>query len=58
MIKTPQVPTVFIRSRHDDADSSIAKPMSEFEPPQENGEQITVKDNKLLITIFTIEIQN
>ena len=46
-IKTPQVTAVFIRSRQDDADSSIVKPMFEFEQPQENGEQITVKGNKL-----------
>ena len=32
--------------------------MSEFELPQENGEQITVKDNKLLASNFTVEIQN
>ena len=57
-IKTPKVLTVFIRSRHDDADSSVAKSMSEFEPLQQNGEQITVKDNKLLPTNFTVEIQN
>ena len=44
-IKTTQVPTVFINARHNDADSSAAKPLSEFESPQENGEQIVVKDN-------------
>ena len=57
-IETPQVPTVFIKSRHNDDDSSITKPKSEFESPQENGEQITVQDNKLLTTNFTVEIQN
>ena len=57
-IKTPQVPTVFIKSRHDDADSSAVKLISEFESPQENGEQITAKDNKLLTTNFTVGIQD
>ena len=44
----PKVPTVFIRSRQDDADPSIIKPMPEFDPndlidrtfllpPQEKG---------------------
>ena len=32
--------------------------MSEFEPPQENEEQITVKDYKLLTTNLTVESQN
>ena len=61
-MKTPIAQTVFIRSRQDDADSSAVKPMLEFvpyqkssdkfcSPPQENGEQITVKD-KLLMTNF------
>ena len=57
-IERLQVPTIFIKSRHDNADSSIVKPMVEFEPPQENGEQITVKDNNLLTTNLTVEIQN
>ena len=30
--KTPKVPTVFIRSRQDDAGPSIIKPMPEFDP--------------------------
>ena len=53
LIKTTEVPTVFIRSRQDDAESSAVKPKLEsdpyhksyvkvFSPPQENGEQITV----------------
>ena len=64
-IKTPSVATVFIRSRQDDIDSSIVKPMLNlthiisynkfFSPPQENGEQITVKDNKLLTTSLTVD---
>ena len=44
-----KIPTVFIRSRQDDADPSIIKPMPEFDPddlvgrtfllpPQEHGE--------------------
>ena len=49
-IQTPQVPTVFVKSTHDESDSSITKPMTEFESPQENGEQITVVDNSLLST--------
>ena len=57
-IETPKVPTVLIKSRHDDADSSRTKPMTEFESSQENREQITVKDNKLLTTNSTVEIQN
>ena len=36
-MKTPKDPTVFIRSRQDDEDSSAVNPMFEFEPPQENG---------------------
>ena len=30
-IQTAQAPTVFIKSSHDDADSSITKPISGFE---------------------------
>ena len=30
VIETPQVPTVFIKSTHDESDSSITKPMTEF----------------------------
>ena len=52
--KTPKVPTVFIRSRQDDAGPSIIKPMPEFDPdnligrrfllpPQENGERLRAK---------------
>ena len=32
LTKTPKVPTVFIRSRQDDAGPSIIKPMPEFDP--------------------------
>ena len=52
--KTPNVPTVFIRSRQDDAGPSIIKPMPEFDPdslfgrtfllpPQENGDEVAKK---------------
>ena len=57
-IETPHVPTVSITSKHDNVQSSIIQPMTEFESPQENGEQITVKENKLLTSNFTIETQN
>ena len=57
-IETPKVSTIFNRSRHNDADSSIAQPISEFEPPQENGEQIAVRDNKVVTTNIAVEIQN
>ena len=54
MIKTPKVPTVFIRSRQDDADPSIVNPMPEFDtddligrtfllPPQQNWERLRAK---------------
>ena len=50
-IQIPNVPTVLIRSRQDDADPSIIKPMPEFDPddlirrtfllpPEENGERL------------------
>ena len=32
--------------------------MTEFESPQENGEQNNVQENKLLSTNFTVETQN
>ena len=49
-----------MKSRHNDVDSSIVKPISEFELPQVNGEQISEKgrSNKLLTTNFTVEIHN
>ena len=58
VLETFQVPTVSNKSTHNDADSSRIKSMAEFEPPQENGEQIIVKENKLLSTNSTVEIQN
>ena len=56
----PKVPTVFIRSRQDDADPSIIKPMPEFDPdhligktfllpPQENGERLRAKVTKKVV---------
>ena len=56
--KTPKVPTVFIRSRQDDAGPS--KPMPEFDPdnligrtfllpPQENGERLRAKVTKKVV---------
>ena len=57
-IETPQVPTVFIKCRQDDTDSSIVKPMTEFQSSQENGEQITVKNNNLQTTNLTVKVQN
>ena len=59
-IKTPKVPTVFIRSRQDDAGPSIIKPMPGFDPdnligrtfllpPQENGERLRAKVTKKVV---------
>ena len=56
-IETPQVPTVFIKSTHDEVDSSITKPITQFESPKENGEQIIVKDNKLLTTTLQLKFK-
>ena len=58
--KTPKVPTVFIRSRQDDAGPSIIKPMPEFVPdtligrtcllpPQENGERLRAKVTRKVV---------
>ena len=58
--KTPKVPTVFIRSRQDDAGPSIIKPMPEFDPdsligrtfllpPQENVERLRAKVTKKVV---------
>ena len=58
--KTSKVPTVFIRSRQDDAGPSIIKPMPEFDPdsligrtfllpPQENGERLRSKVTKKVV---------
>ena len=58
--KTPNIPTVFIKSRQDDAGPSIIKPMPEFHPdsligrtfllpPQENGERLSAKVTKKVV---------
>ena len=58
--KTPHVPTVFIRSRQDDAGPSVIKPIREFDPdsligrtfllpPQENGERLRAKVTKKVV---------
>ena len=55
-----EVPTVSIRSRQDDADPSIIKPMPEFDPddligrtfllsPEENGERLRAKVTKKVV---------
>ena len=56
-IETPQYPTEFNKSRCD-RDPSEDKPMTEFEPLKENGEQIIVQENKLLSTNYTVKTQN
>ena len=68
-IQTPNVPTVFIRSRQDDADPSIVKPMPEFYlddltgrtfllPPQENGERLRAKVTKKVVEQIAAEDGN
>ena len=58
--KTLKVPTDFIRSRQDDVDPSIIKPMPEFDtdtlicrtfhlPPQEHGETLRAKVTKKVV---------
>ena len=60
LTKTPIVPTVFIRSRQDDAGPSIIKPMPGFDPdslidrtfllpPQENGQRLSAKVTKKVV---------
>ena len=60
MIKTPKVPTVFIRSRQDDADPSTVNPMPEFDPddligrtfllpPQQNWERLRAKVTRTVV---------
>ena len=57
---TPKVPTLFIRSRQDDAGPSIIKPMPEFDPDnligrtfllatQENGKRLRAKVTKKVV---------
>ena len=54
-IETSQVHTVFSKSTCDEDDSSHNKPVTEFEPPIENGEQNIVQENKLLSTNLTVQ---
>ena len=64
-----KVPTVFIRSRQDDADPSHIKPMPEFDPddligrtfllpPQENGERLRAKVTKKVVEEIEAEDAN
>ena len=59
-LPSSKLPTVFIRSRQDDADPSHIKPMPEFDPddligrtfllpPQENGERLGAKVTKKVV---------
>ena len=57
-IETHQVPTVFLKSTCDEDDSSQDKPVTEFESSKENGQQNTVRDNKLLSTNFIVKMEN
>ena len=56
--ETSQVLTVFNKAIHHEDDSSDDKSVIEIESPQENGEQEIGKQDKLLTTIFQIEIEN
>ena len=67
-ILSTRVPNGFFRSRCDQ-DPYAIRPMFEFDPcdksydkifspPQENGELITEKGNKVLTTNSTVEVQN
>ena len=67
--KTPKAPTVFIRSRQDDAGPSIIKPMPEFDPdnligrtflqpPQENGGRLRAKVTKKVVEEIEAEDGN
>ena len=64
-----KIPTVFIRSRQDDADPSHIKPMPEFDPddligrtfllpPQENGERLRAKVTKKVVEEIEAEDTN
>ena len=57
-VETSQVLTVFNKAIHHEDDSSDDKSVIEIEPPKENGEQEIGKQDKLLTTIFQIEIEN
>ena len=67
--KTPKPPTVFIRSRQDDASPSIVKPMPEFDPdnfigrtfllpPQGNGGRLRAKVTKIAVEEIEAEDGN
>ena len=49
---------VFNKAIHHEHDSSDDKSVIEIEPPKENGEQETGKQNKVLTNKFQIEIEN
>ena len=57
-IETHEVPNDIYKSTHNETDSPTLMSTSEFESPEENGEQIIVQDNKLLSINLTGEIQN
>ena len=56
--ETSQVLTVFNKAIHHEDDSSDDKSVIEIAPPEENGEQENRKQDKLVTTIFQIEIEN
>ena len=56
-IEIPQVHNVFNKSTHDEDDSSQYRPVTEFEPTKENGEQNTVQGSKLLTTNLKVKIE-
>ena len=56
--ETSQVLTVFNKTIHHEDDSSDDKSVIEIESPEENREQEIGKQDKLLTTIFQIEIEN
>ena len=56
-VETPQVLTVFTKTKHHEDDSSDDKSVIEIDPPKENGEQENGKQDKLLTTKFKIEIE-
>ena len=55
--ETSQILTVFNKAIHHEDDSSDDKSVIEIEPPKENGEKETGKQNKLLTINFQIEIE-
>ena len=57
-VETSQVLTVFNKTIHHEDDSSDDKSVIEIESPEENREQEIGKQDKLLTTIFQIEIEN